>query len=99
MARQLGAGNRPFINQNFVTGLLMPFLTVFSVSDATTTGGLHRATLALLEAMRDWGHLRNLNSIATVKDLQIERVLRRANWPLDRLGASRRTGSTMAVPG
>jgi len=69
------------------------------LADATTDGGLRRATLALLAAMLDLGRARNLDSIATVTDLRMERILRRANWPLDRLGAPRRIGSTMAVAG
>ncbi|HEX7914087.1 MAG TPA: acyl-homoserine-lactone synthase [Paraburkholderia sp.] len=69
------------------------------LSDATSDGGLRRATLLLLAAMRDWGEARGLAFIATVTDLRMERILRRANWPLTRLGSPRRIGSTMAVAG
>ncbi len=65
----------------------------------TTDGGLRQTTLTLLEAMREWGEARGLASIATVTDLRMERVLRRAKWPLDRIGSPRRIGSTMAVAG
>lgn len=69
------------------------------LTDATSNGGLRRATLVLLAAMRDWGRAHDLDSIVTVTDLRMERVLRRANWPLDRLGSPRRIGSTMAIAG
>ncbi|PZN92789.1 MAG: conjugal transfer protein TraI, partial [Hyphomicrobiales bacterium] len=45
------------------------------LADATTDGGLRRATLTLLAAMRAWGRARNLDSIATVTDLRMERIL------------------------
>jgi acyl homoserine lactone synthase len=69
------------------------------LSDPTNDGGLRRATLMLLAAMREWGEARGLASIATVTDLRMERILRRANWPLTRLGSPRRIGSTLAVAG
>ncbi|AOO85118.1 acyl-homoserine-lactone synthase [Bosea vaviloviae] len=69
------------------------------LSDSTSDGGLRRATLMLLAAMREWGEARGLASIATVTDLRMERILRRANWLLTRLGSPRRIGSTMAVAG
>ena len=69
------------------------------LADPTTEVGLRRITLTLLKAMREWGEARGLSSIATVTDLRMERILRRANWPLDRLGSPRRIGSTRAVAG
>lgn len=69
------------------------------LSDSTSDGGLRRATLMLLAAMREWGEARGMAFIATVTDLRMERILRRANWPLTRLGSPRRIGTTMAVAG
>jgi acyl homoserine lactone synthase len=69
------------------------------LTDATTEGGLRRATFMLFAAMLEWGEARGLTSIATVTDLRMERILRRAGWALQRLGQPRRIGSTVAVAG
>ena len=69
------------------------------LTDAMTDGGLRRATFMLFAAMLEWGEARGLASIATVTDLRMERILRRAGWTLERLGAPRRIGSTVAVAG
>ena len=68
-------------------------------TDAKTDGGLRQATFMLFAAMLEWGEARGLASIATVTDLRMERILRRAGWTLERLGAPRRIGSTIAVAG
>lgn len=65
----------------------------------TTDAGLRQATFMLFAAMLEWGEARGLASIATVTDLRMERILRRAGWTLERLGAPRRIGSTVAVAG
>jgi len=69
------------------------------LTDALTDGGLRRATFMLFAAMLEWGQARHLESIATVTDLRMERILRRAGWPLERLGASHHIGSTFALAG
>ncbi|OYX00828.1 MAG: conjugal transfer protein TraI [Bosea sp. 32-68-6] len=69
------------------------------LTDATTDGGLRRATFLLFAAMLEWGEARGLASIATVTDLRMERILRRAGWTLERIGKPRRIGSTVAVAG
>lgn len=69
------------------------------LTDATTDGGLRQATFMLFAAMLEWGRARGQASIATVTDARMERILRRAGWPLQRLGSPRRIGSTMAVAG
>jgi acyl homoserine lactone synthase len=69
------------------------------LTDAMTGGGLRRATFLLFAAMLEWGEARGLSSIATVTDLRMERILRRAGWTLQRLGLPRRIGSTVAVAG
>jgi len=70
-------------------------------TELTTTakGGLRRATFMLFAAMLEWADARGLTSIATVTDLRMERILRRAGWSLQRLGKPRRIGSTVAVAG
>src|SRR3954469_24741168 len=66
---------------------------------ATAGNGLREATYLLFAAMIEWGQQLDLQAIATVTDLRMERILRRAGWHLDRLGAPRQIGTTQAVPG
>jgi len=69
------------------------------LTSTTAEGGLRRATFMLFAAMLEWAVARKLTSIATVTDLRMERILRRAGWSLQRLGQPRRIGSTAAVAG
>jgi N-acyl-L-homoserine lactone synthetase len=39
------------------------------------------------------------DSIVTVTDTRMERILRRAGWPLERLAPPQRIGQTMALAG
>ena len=64
---------------------------------ATAENGLRGATFLLFAAMIEWGQQRDLDAIATVTDLRMERILRRAGWHLDRLGTPRQIGATKAV--
>jgi N-acyl-L-homoserine lactone synthetase len=66
---------------------------------ATAENGLREATYLLFAAMIEWAQQRVLHAIATVTDLRMERILRRAGWHLDRLGAPRQIGATKAVAG
>jgi acyl homoserine lactone synthase len=66
---------------------------------ATAENGLKEATFLLFAAMIEWGQQHELQAIATVTDLRIERILRRAGWHLDRLGEPRQIGATKAVAG
>jgi acyl homoserine lactone synthase len=66
---------------------------------ATAEGGLKEATFLLFAAMIEWAQQYELQAIATVTDLSMERILRRAGWHLDRLGEPRQIGATKAVAG
>jgi N-acyl-L-homoserine lactone synthetase len=66
---------------------------------ATAVNGFREATFLLFAAMIEWGQQHDLQAIATVTDLRMERILRRAGWGLDRLGEPRQIGSTKAVAG
>ncbi len=68
-------------------------------TEATAENGLRKATFLLFAAMIEWGQSRELTAIATVTDLRMERILRRAGWGLDRLGEPRQIGATKAVAG
>ena len=61
--------------------------------------GLAKATFELFAGMIEFGLSRSLTGIVTVTDLRMERILRRANWPLERLGNVKMIGTTQAVAG
>ncbi len=61
--------------------------------------GLAKATFELFAGMIEFGLSRSLTGIMTVTDVRMERILRRANWPLERLGSARMIGMTEAVAG
>jgi len=61
--------------------------------------GLATGTYELFAGMIEFGLSRQLTEIVTVTDARMERILRRAGWPLRRLGKPRALGSTLAVAG
>jgi acyl homoserine lactone synthase len=63
------------------------------------THGLATATYELFASMIEFGLSRQLTEIVTVTDARMERILRRAGWPLRRIGKPRPLGSTVAVAG
>lgn len=64
-----------------------------------TIHGVARATYELFAGMIEFGLSRQLTDIVTVTDARMERILRRAGWPLQRIGEPRRLGTTQAVAG
>jgi len=64
-----------------------------------TIHGLTWATYELFAGMIEFGLSRRLTEIITVTDVRMERILRRAEWPLRRLGRPRAFGNTQAVAG
>jgi acyl homoserine lactone synthase len=75
----------------------------FSIDRGPTTakaaGGLARATFELFAGVIEFGLSRRLTDIVTVTDARMERILRRAGWPLRRIGNVRALGTTLAVAG
>lgn len=61
--------------------------------------GLAKATHELFAGMIEFGLAQQLTNIVTVTDVCMERLLRRANWPLRRVGKPKRIGATLAVAG
>ena len=61
--------------------------------------GLAQATFELFAGMIEFGLSHSLTEFVTVTDVRIERILRRAQWPLQRLGVPQPIGSTLAVAG
>src|SRR5216683_1278657 len=53
----------------------------------------------LFAGMIEFGLSQQLSDIVTVTDARMERILRRAGWPLRRIGEPRKLGSTLAVAG
>jgi len=64
-----------------------------------TQGGLSPSTFELFAGMVEFGLARQLTDIVTVTDARMERILRRAGWPLRRIHDTQRIGSTLAVAG
>jgi acyl homoserine lactone synthase len=73
----------------------------FAVSRNTTAGeaGLSQATYDLLIGVVSFALSNAISTIACVVDVRMERILRRSGWTLDRLGAARRIGNTIALAG
>ncbi len=65
----------------------------------STGNGLSRATFILFAAMIESLCMFDADSIVTVTDTRMERILRRAGWPLERLSPPQRIGETMALAG
>lgn len=66
---------------------------------APKQAGIAIGTYELFAGMVEFGLSRGLRSIVTVTDLRIERILRRAGWPLERLSDPQTIGNTRAVAG
>jgi len=65
----------------------------------STVNGLNGATYELFAGVIEFGLSRQLKDIVTVTDARMERILRRAGWPLRRLGRPRMLGNALAVAG
>lgn len=61
--------------------------------------GITRAAYELFAGMVEFGLSRQLTDIVTVTDVRMERILRRAGWPLRRIGNPSTIGSTSALAG
>lgn len=61
--------------------------------------GLNRATFVLFAAMIEYLRIASAHSIVTVTDVRMERILRRAGWPLERIAPAQPLGPTMALAG
>lgn len=62
-------------------------------------GGVATATYELLVGLLEFGLANGIRQIVTVTDARMERILRRANWPLQRLGDPVVIGDTRALAG
>jgi acyl homoserine lactone synthase len=62
-------------------------------------GGIAVGTYELFAGLVEFGLAMGLREIVTVTDARLERILRRASWPLHRIGEPIRIGNTLAVAG
>jgi N-acyl-L-homoserine lactone synthetase len=69
------------------------------LSGGIGNSGLNRGTFVLFAAMIESLRAKNADSIVTVTDARMERILRRAGWPLERIAPPQRIGQTMALAG
>ncbi|WP_050421220.1 acyl-homoserine-lactone synthase [Bradyrhizobium tropiciagri] len=65
----------------------------------STESGLNRTTFLLFAAMIEGMRAAQADAIVTVTDVRMERILRRAGWPLERISTPQRIGPTMALAG
>lgn len=66
---------------------------------ASSGGMLSPATAEMFAGMIEFGLARSLSDIVTVTDIGVERILRRAGWPLRRISEPTTLGKTRAVVG
>jgi len=62
-------------------------------------GTLHQATLTMFAGIIEWSMAYGYTEIVTATDLRFERILKRAGWPMHRLGNPVAIGNTIAVAG
>ncbi|NTA14270.1 acyl-homoserine-lactone synthase [Agrobacterium tumefaciens] len=60
---------------------------------------LHLATLTLFAGIIEWSMASGYSEIVTATDLRFERILKRAGWPMQRLGEPATIGNTIAIAG
>ncbi|NLS20295.1 GNAT family N-acetyltransferase [Rhizobium sp. P40RR-XXII] len=62
-------------------------------------GQLHLVTLTMFAAIIEWSAANGYTQLVTATDLRFERILKRAGWPMDRLGEPTAIGNTIAIAG
>lgn len=89
-------------------GLVRPHATMIESSrfcvDTSVEAGregqaLHDATWTMFAAIIEWSMANGYSELITATDVRIERILRRAGWPMSRIGEPKRLGNTNAVVG
>lgn len=94
--------------QLLVTGSLYPhpgmvessrFCVDTSLVSQRESSQLHLATLTLFAGIIEWSMASGYSEIVTATDLRFERILKRAGWPMQRLGKPAPIGNTIAIAG
>ncbi|MHC1550222.1 acyl-homoserine-lactone synthase [Phyllobacterium sp. K27] len=70
-----------------------------SLADERGGGQLHLATSSLFAGIIEWSMANGYTEIVTATDLRFERILKRAGWPMRRLGEPTGIGNTIAIAG
>ncbi|WFU50198.1 acyl-homoserine-lactone synthase TraI [Sinorhizobium terangae] len=70
-----------------------------ALDQGKTRGLLHTTTLMMFAGIIEWSMANGYHEIVTATDLRFERILKRAGWPMQRLGPPCPIGNTMAVAG
>lgn len=70
-----------------------------SIETVRAGEGLHGATWTMFAAIIEWSMANGYSELVTVTDVRIERILRRAGWPMARIGEPKPIGNTTAVVG
>ncbi|NTJ11692.1 acyl-homoserine-lactone synthase [Rhizobium lusitanum] len=70
-----------------------------TIQEGRGAGTLHKATLTMLAGIIEWSIINGYSEIVTATDVRFERILKRAGWPMRRLGDPMRIGNTIAVAG
>ncbi|BCH19494.1 acyl-homoserine-lactone synthase [Mesorhizobium sp. L-2-11] len=70
-----------------------------SLASQRDGGQLHLATLTLFAGIIEWSMANGYSEIVTATDLRFERILKRAGWPMQRLGDAVPIGNTIAIAG
>lgn len=70
-----------------------------TIEEGRGARALHEATLTMLAAIIEWSMINGYSEIVTATDVRFERILKRAGWPMRRLGEPTRIGNTIAVAG
>ncbi|NTE89548.1 acyl-homoserine-lactone synthase TraI [Agrobacterium rubi] len=110
--RLLPASGPTMLEQTFPqlldTGLLRPHSGMVESSrfciDTSLLAGrggapLHLATLTLFAGIIEWSMASGYSEIVTATDLRFECILKRAGWPMQRLGEPAPIGNTIAIAG
>jgi N-acyl-L-homoserine lactone synthetase len=70
-----------------------------SVAQSGAVKQIHTATLTLFAGIIEWSMRNGYDEIVTATDLRFERILKRASWPMQRLGEPRLIGEVTSVAG
>lgn len=70
-----------------------------SIEEGRGAEVLHGVTWTLFAGIIEWSLINGYSELITVTDVRIERILRRAAWPMTRVGEPKQIGNTKAVVG
>ena len=70
-----------------------------TIDEGRGTSALHTATLMMFAGIIEWCVIHGFTEIVTATDVRVERILRRAGWPMRRLGQPLTINETRSVAG